>query len=487
VKFTADHVLELERSAEELEQRRQWNAASKTLRRRNKTQIREERERERRKQEERRGKDFGVAAMPAFLEPPAQQKRKKNRMNLSIETKNGTPWDESSESDELQEVAQAALAQHSESHPGRRTPAVSPHHGRRSPALEVAVRNSDSGSGSSSGSSSGGSGNSSGSGVSAPFPLRSPSILKPESPTHNWQRSTVWAGGIPEAFATEQTVSLMFHAAFGSVVSVTVQRKTTEEHGPCRSWAFVTFAEPHAAARARLAGELRVLPEAAQQLLPDVPAAGTHEAAAATTTTSTAGVVSEQEQGQGDGHGGVVLQLKEAKIPEELEQRRKLSRQQRQQRHNSRATSQAEASHRVDFECEEEGQESVAVESCDSPLICGTDVPPCSALARMWAEQQEKLERSNAIACRDSSTDSPTVLLQLHWSPKGFASPVDSLLDELVGTPTGLVPLLFRSSQAARAPPSPCRRHRQQHMDAGVLLDQNGALLAQPGEDVQSV
>ena len=100
--------------------------------------------------------------------------------------------------------------------------------------------------------------------------MRSPrSILKPESPSHNWQRSTIWAGGIPEMLAKEQTISLIFRAAFGSVVSVTVRHKSTEEFGPCRSWAFVTFAEPHAAARAQLTGSLKINREARLQLLPD--------------------------------------------------------------------------------------------------------------------------------------------------------------------------------------------------------------------------
>lgn len=79
-----------------------------------------------------------------------------------------------------------------------------------------------------------------------------------------------------------------------------------------------------------------------------------------------------------------------------------------------------------------------------SPRICGTDVAPCSALAMMWAEQQQKLDQSNEVRCKTS----PAVLMQLHWSPKGFASPVDTLLEELSGSSPGLIPLLLRNGKA---------------------------------------
>ena len=83
------------------------------------------------------------------------------------------------------------------------------------------------------------------------------SILKPEQPAAIWQRSTMWAGGIPEEIASEAFVAEVF-GAFGEVASVTIRLKPTAQHGPCKSWAFVTFVKPHAAARARLASQLEM-------------------------------------------------------------------------------------------------------------------------------------------------------------------------------------------------------------------------------------
>ena len=50
-----------------------------------------------------------------------------------------------------------------------------------------------------------------------------------------WQRSTVWAGGIPEEIANEATVAQLFQC-FGDVASVTIRLKPTAKHGPCKSW-----------------------------------------------------------------------------------------------------------------------------------------------------------------------------------------------------------------------------------------------------------
>ena len=88
VKFTSDHVLVVECSSEELQERRQWNTESKSLRRKNKAQIREERERAR------RGKQQVVCLEPSSSDDAerdgaesSKTKRRKNQMNLTIQAK----------------------------------------------------------------------------------------------------------------------------------------------------------------------------------------------------------------------------------------------------------------------------------------------------------------------------------------------------------------------------------------------------------------
>ena len=244
-------------------------------------------------------------------------------------------------------------------------------------------------------------------------------------------------------------MSTIFEAAFGKTATVMVHQKSTQGHSG--SWAFITFVQPYAAARARLAGKLCVLPEALK-LLSSQP----------TTMTSATGCreeihpqqsqrqqqkqqqeekqeeVAEKEGDKQEEKEPVMLHLEEATIPPQLEhQRRHL----RRQMHS------------------EQGE-------CPSPIICGTDVPPCAALARLWAEQQVQLDRANASACLDlfqdngfhqtarvssvvggddSSKDSKSpeggpTSSQLRWSPKG-----------------GLVPLLFKCSTTGSGPSSPCR------------------------------
>ena len=112
VNFSSSHVIEIECSPQELERRQQWNEASKALRRKNKARMREEKQRERCMQEQQRGREFGVSAMPEFLAPrlPAadgttrkREKSRKNPLNLQVDTT--MAWDdESSDSDEIQKL-----------------------------------------------------------------------------------------------------------------------------------------------------------------------------------------------------------------------------------------------------------------------------------------------------------------------------------------------------------------------------------------------
>lgn len=57
------------------------------------------------------------------------------------------------------------------------------------------------------------------------------------------------------------------------------------------------------------------------------------------------------------------------------------------------------------------------------------------------------LYQSNEVRCRTS----PIKPMQLHWSPKGFASTVDQLLDEVSGSSPGLMALLLRNGMARAA------------------------------------
>ena len=266
-------VQEIMTSVEEIEQRREWNAESKKVRAANKAQIRAERKREQQKAQKALGEQFGTAAMPNHLISASSDSGSDS--SGSEGEGEGLPFGFGSEEsdDESQEVALVAL----DAARRHRSPRTA--FGRAPAALEVAMRNS--------------------SDSQTEPSARSPrSILKPEPASHNWQRMTIWAGGIPEDFATEEVVALLFRAAFGIVASVGVRVKPTAQFGICRSWAFVTFAEAHTAARARLAGVLCLDPGAQRQLLPDPPSPRTAD--------------------RGQGLGNVVLQLKEASIPQEM-------------------------------------------------------------------------------------------------------------------------------------------------------------------------
>ena len=241
-------VESFEVSDDERQEKREWSRESKKTRMIHRAQVQGEKARARRKKHQDLGKHFGTAAMPDFLVPRSvsptgstssstssdaglddgDDRRTVANMRIGALVKR-TSWDET-ESDEgiatsededdadLRAMAVAAAREHSPTAP------------RRPPVIGAA---------------------------NSPTPL-SPrmhkSILKPEPHVHNWQRSTIWAGGIPEQLAVERTIMFLFRT-FGPVRTVTIRLKTT---GPCKSWAFVTFSEPHGAARARLAGELRV-------------------------------------------------------------------------------------------------------------------------------------------------------------------------------------------------------------------------------------
>ena len=135
-----------------------------------------------------------------------------------------------------------------------------------------------------------------------------------------------------------------------------------------------------------------------------------------------------------------MILLKEAKIPKEIDEQRRERRRQRSRKHSGQA-------------------------ECPSPLICGMDVPPCLELARLWAEQQDRLDRVNAKSCLDlyPDDDSPREdskqkedrsygeesSLRLHWSAKELSSTAISVV--LNATPTGLVPLLARCRDSSQS------------------------------------
>ena len=54
------------------------------------------------------------------------------------------------------------------------------------------------------------------------------------------EKRTLWVGGIPENQATQEALTGVF-GAFGALDNITVRRKETQEHGPNKSWCFVSF------------------------------------------------------------------------------------------------------------------------------------------------------------------------------------------------------------------------------------------------------
>lgn len=63
------------------------------------------------------------------------------------------------------------------------------------------------------------------------------------------EQRTVWVGNIPESQAHEFALRELF-GRFGELDNITIRRKETAEHGPNKSWCFVSFVAPEAAAAA---------------------------------------------------------------------------------------------------------------------------------------------------------------------------------------------------------------------------------------------
>lgn len=68
-----------------------------------------------------------------------------------------------------------------------------------------------------------------------------------ESVTH--ERRTLWVGSIPENQAAQEALTEVF-AKFGKLDNITVRRKSTEEHGPNKSWCFVSYETVESAEKA---------------------------------------------------------------------------------------------------------------------------------------------------------------------------------------------------------------------------------------------
>jgi hypothetical protein len=60
---------------------------------------------------------------------------------------------------------------------------------------------------------------------------------------------TLWVGSIPENQATQQALKEVF-AAFGPLDNITVRKKETAEHGPNKSWCFVSYKAADSAQKA---------------------------------------------------------------------------------------------------------------------------------------------------------------------------------------------------------------------------------------------
>lgn len=63
------------------------------------------------------------------------------------------------------------------------------------------------------------------------------------------ERRTLWVGGIPENQATQQALKEVF-AVFGELDNITVRKKETTEHGPNKSWCFVSYKTVESAGKA---------------------------------------------------------------------------------------------------------------------------------------------------------------------------------------------------------------------------------------------
>jgi hypothetical protein len=60
------------------------------------------------------------------------------------------------------------------------------------------------------------------------------------------EKRTLWVGSIPESGATEEALTAVF-APFGPLDNITVRKKETSEHGPNKSWCFVSYKTTEAA------------------------------------------------------------------------------------------------------------------------------------------------------------------------------------------------------------------------------------------------
>ena len=54
------------------------------------------------------------------------------------------------------------------------------------------------------------------------------------------EKRTLWVGSIPESGATDEALTAVF-APFGPLDNITVRKKDTAEHGPNKSWCFVSY------------------------------------------------------------------------------------------------------------------------------------------------------------------------------------------------------------------------------------------------------
>ena len=63
------------------------------------------------------------------------------------------------------------------------------------------------------------------------------------------ERRTLWVGGIPENQAAQEALKGVF-AAFGALDNITVRKKETAEHGPNKSWCFVSYKSVDSAGKA---------------------------------------------------------------------------------------------------------------------------------------------------------------------------------------------------------------------------------------------
>jgi hypothetical protein len=84
------------------------------------------------------------------------------------------------------------------------------------------------------------------SGDAAPARAQPACAADEEESDRQHSKRTLWVGSIPERSADESKIKTLF-AKYGVVDSVTVRVKSVEEHGPNKSWAFVSFVDKEGA------------------------------------------------------------------------------------------------------------------------------------------------------------------------------------------------------------------------------------------------